>query len=146
MLVKHSTQTAGCWLANTTLSIICNHSTPYSTSRSGDIENINRFKNAIPIVQINCNMFSYLFQWPLCVCIFQNLLAGALFGVSCGFPLTCLLTAIGATNCYCLSHLFGKKYIVKYFPGRLKNMQDKVRNYVINLQVSVPPRTYQTNF
>ncbi|XP_064617849.1 transmembrane protein 41A-like [Liolophura sinensis] len=58
--------------------------------------------------------------------VFMNLLAGALFGVWYGFPLVCLLTGIGATNCYLLSWAFGKPYIQKYFPDRVKSLQDKV--------------------
>ena len=62
--------------------------------------------------------------WPCCSP--QNLLAGALFGVSAGFPLTCVLTAIGATNCYMLSRFFGKSYIVEYFPRKIALLHSKV--------------------
>ena len=56
----------------------------------------------------------------------QNLLAGALFGTWIGFPLACTLTAFGATNCYLMSKYFGMDYILKYFPNRIKPVQQKV--------------------
>lgn len=89
-----------------------------------------RYKNMhlTYILVFFCSAYVYKQTFAIPGSVFLNLLAGALFGVSLGFPLTCLLTAIGATNCYWLSHFFGKKYIVKYFPGRLKNMQDKVKD------------------
>ena len=59
--------------------------------------------------------------------ILQNLLAGALFGLWIGFPFCCLLTAFGATFCFLLSKYFGKKYIEKLFPKRIKLLKLKIK-------------------
>ena len=58
--------------------------------------------------------------------IFQNLLAGAIFGIWAGFPLVCFLTACGATFCYLLSRAFGKVLLLEFFPDRLQALQVKV--------------------
>jgi len=56
----------------------------------------------------------------------QNILGGSLFGVVFGFPLTCLLTAVGATNCYLLSAFFGRAYVLRYFGSQLNLLTARV--------------------
>lgn len=58
-------------------------------------------------------------------------MAGALFGVWKSFPLVCFLTATGATCCYNLSKYFGKQYVIRYFPEKVKFMQEKVNSLKI---------------
>lgn len=56
-----------------------------------------------------------------------NMLGGAIFGSwPLGFPLCCVLTAIGASNCFLLSRLVGKAIIQKKFATRLQWLQDKI--------------------
>ncbi|GAV02464.1 hypothetical protein RvY_13027 [Ramazzottius varieornatus] len=62
-----------------------------------------------------------------------NLAAGALFGTVVGFPLVCVLTATGATLCYTLSYLFGRKPIAKYFSSKLNWFRAKVQSHSQNL-------------
>ena len=54
---------------------------------------------------------AYLFKQTFAIpgSVFLNLLAGAIFGLAFGFPLTCLLTAFGATFCYLLAKFAGRK-------------------------------------
>lgn len=59
--------------------------------------------------------------------VFLNVLGGALFGVFVGFPLCCLLAAIGASCCYLLSSACGRGVVEKFFPNQLKNFQEKVQ-------------------
>lgn len=59
---------------------------------------------------------------------FLNVLAGALFGVLVGFPLCCLLTAIGATSCYLMSYSFGKETLEYYFPAQIEFLQRKAES------------------
>lgn len=61
-----------------------------------------------------------------CVDCWQNVLAGALFGVVRGFPLCCVLTALGATSCYLMSRTFGAKAVQRYFPAQVQFLQNKV--------------------
>jgi len=58
--------------------------------------------------------------------VLQNILAGSLFGIMYGFPLTCLLTAMGATNCYLLSAFFGRAHVMRYFGKQLDVLTARV--------------------
>ena len=53
---------------------------------------------------------AYLFKQTFAIpgSVFLNLLAGAIFGLGLGFPLTCFLTACGATLCYLLAKFAGR--------------------------------------
>ncbi|KAK3543896.1 hypothetical protein QTP70_030274, partial [Hemibagrus guttatus] len=55
-----------------------------------------------------------------------NILAGALFGPWLGLVLCCVLTTVGASVCFLLSHFFGKQHIVRIFPDRVAQLQRKV--------------------
>lgn len=58
----------------------------------------------------------------------QNLLGGALLGCwPLGFPLCCVLTAVGASNCFLLSRLVGKAIIQRKFATKIQWFQEKVR-------------------
>jgi uncharacterized membrane protein YdjX (TVP38/TMEM64 family) len=48
---------------------------------------------------------AYVFKQTFAVpgSVFLNVLAGAVFGLPCGFALCCVLTAVGATFCYLLA-------------------------------------------
>ncbi|XP_034042902.1 transmembrane protein 41A-A isoform X2 [Thalassophryne amazonica] len=59
---------------------------------------------------------------------FLNILAGAIFGLYQGLLLACVLTTVGATNCYLLSQAFGKRYIVNVFPDKVSSLQRKVED------------------
>ncbi|KAK6048594.1 SNARE-like domain protein, partial [Cooperia oncophora] len=58
--------------------------------------------------------------------LFQNLLAGALFGVYFGSVLVCILNAIGATCCYMLSLLFMRPIVDRCFSKRLLVLRRKI--------------------
>ncbi|XP_062599544.1 transmembrane protein 41A-like [Saccostrea cucullata] len=82
------------------------------------------------VLVLFCSAYIYKQTFAIPGSVFMNLLAGALFGVWRSFPLVCLLTATGATCCYSLSKYFGKQYVIKYFPDKIKFMQEKVEeNY-----------------
>ncbi|XP_053090213.1 transmembrane protein 41A-A isoform X4 [Pangasianodon hypophthalmus] len=55
-----------------------------------------------------------------------NILAGALFGPWLGLGLCCVLTTVGASMCFLLSHFFGKQHIIRIFPDRVAQLQGKV--------------------
>ena len=58
---------------------------------------------------------AYLFKQTFAIpgSVFLNLLAGALFGLGLGFPMTCILTAFGATFCYSLAKFAGREAATK---------------------------------
>jgi len=74
----------------------------------------------------NGTLYSAIWAKICLVTIFQNLLAGAIFGIWAGFPLVCFLTGCGATFCYLLSKAFGKVLLLQYFPNRVQALQSKV--------------------
>nr|XP_045583094.1 transmembrane protein 41A-like isoform X1 [Procambarus clarkii] len=56
-----------------------------------------------------------------------NLFCGAVLGCwPLGFPLCCVLTAIGASNCFLLSRLVGKAIIQKMFATKIEMLQGKL--------------------
>ncbi|XP_055346409.1 transmembrane protein 41A-like [Paramacrobiotus metropolitanus] len=57
-----------------------------------------------------------------------NIASGALFGFWMGFPLSCLLTAVGATNCYILSYLFGHKLVIRFFSAKLAWLRSMIHS------------------
>jgi len=65
---------------------------------------------------------AYLFKQTFAIpgSVFLNLLAGALFGLGLGFPMTCFLTACGATFCYSLAKFAGREAATRYFPKKVE--------------------------
>ncbi|CAG2163033.1 unnamed protein product [Oppiella nova] len=82
--------------------------------------------NSTYVFVLFCSAYVFKQTFAIPGSLFLNLLAGALYNVWLGFPLCCLLTAIGASLCYTLSAVSGKVYIVKYFPTRIQYLRHKV--------------------
>ncbi|XP_052235170.1 transmembrane protein 41A-A-like isoform X1 [Dreissena polymorpha] len=82
--------------------------------------------NMLYVLILYCSAYMFKQTFAIPGSFFMNLLGGAIFGLWYGFPLTCLLSASGASCCYLLSRHFGKDYIVKYFPDKVGFMQKKV--------------------
>ncbi|KAK3729014.1 hypothetical protein QZH41_011460, partial [Actinostola sp. cb2023] len=78
------------------------------------------------VVLLFCSAYLYKQTFAIPGSVFMNLLAGAVFGIWVAFPLTCLLTACGATFCYLLSRRFGKVLLLQYFPDKVDFLQKKV--------------------
>lgn len=85
------------------------------------------------VILLFCSAYIYKQTFAIPGSIFLNLLAGALFGVTYGFPLACVLSATGATCCYALSNFFGKQYILHYFSGKITPLSTKIRGHRHNL-------------
>ncbi|CAK5056650.1 unnamed protein product [Meloidogyne enterolobii] len=75
--------------------------------------------------------------------IFLTILSGYLFSFPVALALVCLCSAAGATVCYFISYMFGKRLIVYYFPARLALWQievqkqgDHLLNYIIFLRIT----------
>lgn len=56
---------------------------------------------------------------------FQNILAGALYGLSGGLAFVCIFTAVGATLAYLLSRTFYREGIHKLFPDKFRAIELK---------------------
>ncbi|XP_021348011.1 transmembrane protein 41B-like isoform X2 [Mizuhopecten yessoensis] len=75
--------------------------------------------------------------------IFLSILSGFLFSFSLALFLVCLCSALGASFCYLLSDLVGRRLVQKYFPERVAEWQSHVNrhrehllNYIIFLRIT----------
>ncbi|KAL4714488.1 hypothetical protein ACJJTC_017783 [Scirpophaga incertulas] len=75
--------------------------------------------------------------------IFLSILSGFLFPFYYALLLVCCCSAIGASLCFFLSNLFGKKLVKKYFPEKaaqwsrtVEKHKNNLLNYIIFLRVT----------
>jgi len=75
--------------------------------------------------------------------IFLSILSGFLFPFWVALILVCFCSALGATCCYLLSYLVGRRIIYKYFPRKVAAWsrtvayhRDNLLNYMIFLRVT----------
>ncbi|XP_034042901.1 transmembrane protein 41A-A isoform X1 [Thalassophryne amazonica] len=80
------------------------------------------------VLLLFCSAYLYKQSFAIPGSSFLNILAGAIFGLYQGLLLACVLTTVGATNCYLLSQAFGKRYIVNVFPDKVSSLQRKVED------------------
>ncbi|KAJ6669182.1 hypothetical protein lerEdw1_007991 [Lerista edwardsae] len=78
------------------------------------------------VLLLFCSAYLYKQCFAIPGSSFLNILAGALFGPWMGLLLSSVLTSVGATCCYGLSNVFGKKIILYYFPDKVATLQRKV--------------------
>ena len=65
--------------------------------------------------------------------IFLSILSGFMFPFPLALFLVCLCSSLGASFCYLLSSVIGKKIVKKYFPERIKNWKKQVENHQNNM-------------
>jgi len=72
----------------------------------------------------------YILKQTFCLpgSFWLNIWAGNLFGILYGFPLVCMLTSLGASCCYWISHFAFRRIVVRFFPQKLAALQKKVDN------------------
>ncbi|XP_012279725.1 transmembrane protein 41 homolog [Orussus abietinus] len=75
--------------------------------------------------------------------IFLSILSGFLFPFPLALLLVCTCSALGATLCYLLSSLLGRKLLFKYFPEKandwtvtVKKHRDNLLNYMLFLRMT----------
>ncbi|CAI5775364.1 Uncharacterized protein PODLI_1B014895 [Podarcis lilfordi] len=78
------------------------------------------------VLLLFCSAYLYKQCFAIPGSSFLNILAGALFGPWMGLLLCSALTSVGATCCYGLSNVFGKKFVTYYFPDKVAMLQRKV--------------------
>ncbi|XP_047145719.1 transmembrane protein 41B isoform X1 [Hydra vulgaris] len=61
--------------------------------------------------------------------IFLSILSGFIFPFPLALFLVCLCSSLGATLCYILFSIVGRKLVKKYFPDRLINWKKQVENH-----------------
>ncbi|XP_057709422.1 transmembrane protein 41A-A [Corythoichthys intestinalis] len=80
------------------------------------------------VLLLFCSAYLYKQSFAIPGSSFLNILAGAIFGLSQGLLLACVLTTVGSTMCYLLSQAFGKRHIVNLFPEKVAMLQSKVED------------------
>ncbi|XP_039212296.1 transmembrane protein 41A [Crotalus tigris] len=78
------------------------------------------------VILLFCSAYLYKQTFAIPGSSFLNILAGALFGPWIGLLLCSTLTSVGATCCYGLSRIFGKNFVMYYFPDKVTMLQRKV--------------------
>lgn len=73
-----------------------------------------------------CSAYLYKQSFALPGSAVLNLLGGALFGTWIGFPLCCILTAVGAFFCYLLVSNFARHFVVQCCHKKIVVLQKKV--------------------
>ncbi|XP_059486582.1 transmembrane protein 41B isoform X2 [Neocloeon triangulifer] len=78
---------------------------------------------------------SYIFLQTFAIpgSISLSILSGFLFPFPLALVLVCFCSATGATFCYLLSFLVGRRLVYKYFPDRARSWADTVNNQRSNL-------------
>jgi len=76
----------------------------------------------------------YILKQTFCIpgSIWLNLGAGSLFGVSVGFPLSCILTTLGASCCYWLSYLVFRRPVEYLFSKKIQMLHQKINREASN--------------
>lgn len=75
--------------------------------------------------------------------IFLSILSGFLFSFPINLVLICCCSAIGATNCFLLFSVVGRRIVIRYFPERIMtwntqvdNHRENLLNYIIFLRIT----------
>ncbi|VDM56852.1 unnamed protein product [Angiostrongylus costaricensis] len=75
--------------------------------------------------------------------IFLTILSGYLFNFFVALLLVCTCSAVGASVCYLFSYIFGREFVVRKFPDRVRQWQgdiakhqDDLLSYIIFLRVT----------
>lgn len=58
--------------------------------------------------------------------VLMNVVGGALLGLPVGFPLCCLLSAVGASCCFWLSHFIGEPVVSRVMGTKLKQLRTTI--------------------
>ncbi|XP_073966441.1 transmembrane protein stas isoform X2 [Choristoneura fumiferana] len=106
---------------------------------------LDRYKEKY-FYEVMCGVFLiYIFLQTFAIpgSIFLSILSGFLFPFYLALLLVCCCSAIGASLCFFLSNLLGKKLVKRFFPARaaqwakaVKKHQNNLLNYIIFLRVT----------
>ncbi|OQR84655.1 SNARE associated Golgi protein [Thraustotheca clavata] len=71
-------------------------------------------------------MYLFLQTWAIPGTVFINLLGGALFGLTLGFPLCLCYNTLGSCFMYGLSRQFGGALVKRHFPAKLEQLHQMI--------------------
>ena len=92
---------------------------------------ISNYKDDYFIQVIVAFVLTYIFLQSFAIpgSIFLSILSGFLFPFPLALFLVCLCSATGASFCYLLSSVIGKKVVKRFFPERIKKWKKQVENH-----------------
>ncbi|XP_044255253.1 transmembrane protein 41B isoform X1 [Tribolium madens] len=106
---------------------------------------LNRYK-ADHYFQVMTGVFTaYIFLQTFAIpgSLFLSVLSGFLFPFTVALTLVCTCSAVGASLCFLLSQLLGRKLVLKYFPEKaaawghqVNKHRDNLFNYVLFLRIT----------
>ncbi|RUS79997.1 hypothetical protein EGW08_012231 [Elysia chlorotica] len=96
---------------------------------------LSRYKDKYYIEVLMGYLVVYIFLQTFAIpgSIFLSIISGFLYPFFIALPIVCMCSAVGATNCYFLSFLVGRKIVEKYFPERAANWKSHVDRHRQNL-------------
>ncbi|XP_077996561.1 transmembrane protein 41B-like [Glandiceps talaboti] len=106
---------------------------------------LSRYKDSYYLTVLVGYFTTYIFLQTFAIpgSIFLSILSGFLFPFPLALFLVCLCSAIGATNCYLLSYLVGRRLVLKYIPERVAEWagivnrhRDHLLNYILFLRIT----------
>ncbi|BFZ04804.1 hypothetical protein BsWGS_07843 [Bradybaena similaris] len=87
--------------------------------------------------------FIFLQTFAIPGSIFLSIISGFLYPFLLALPLVCLCSALGASFCYLLSYMVGRRIVQKYFPQRaadwkkhVDNHREHLFNYMLFLRIT----------
>ncbi|TMW57191.1 hypothetical protein Poli38472_003116 [Pythium oligandrum] len=97
-----------------------------AAQRLGDA--LQSFATKAPTRLLLAHMCCYLYLQTFAIpgTVFFNLLGGALFGITWGFPLCLLYNTLGSVFMFLLSRQFGRRVLLHYFPERLTQLKEMI--------------------
>lgn len=107
-------------------------------------ETLQRFAARQPSSLLLAHMGCYLYLQTFAIpgTVFFNLLSGALFGVTLGFPLCLAYNTLGSVFMFLLSRHFGRRVVTRFFPRKLDSLRgmldahrDEMALYMVFLRV-----------
>lgn len=92
---------------------------------------ISNYKDDYFIQVIVAFVLTYIFLQSFAIpgSIFLSILSGFLFPFPLALFLVCLCSATGASFCYLLSSVIGKKVVKRFFPERINKWKKQVENH-----------------
>ncbi|XP_055997725.1 transmembrane protein 41B-like isoform X1 [Ostrea edulis] len=106
---------------------------------------LSRYKDSYYNQVLGGYFITYIFLQSFAIpgSIFLSILSGFLFPFHIALFLVCLCSGIGASFCYLLSYLVGRRLVAKYIPERIAEWQSHVNkhrehllNYIIFLRIT----------
>lgn len=106
---------------------------------------LNRYKDLYYFQVLTGLFITYIFLQTFAIpgSIFLSILSGFLFPFPVALTLVCTCSAIGATLCYVLSSLLGRKLLYRYFPEKanewslvVQKHRDNLLNYILFLRMT----------